>query len=57
MGHMLVIGMDKKISFVDLVRNVCLGEFECDGRVDRIKISNDQKEIFVYTSQCKLYRI
>ena len=57
MGHMLVIGMDKKISFVDLVTNVCLGEFECDGRVDRIKISNDQKEIFVYTSQCKLYRI
>ena len=50
MGDMLVLGMDMRISFVDINSHVCLGEFECDGRVESIGISNDQKEIFVYTN-------
>lgn len=54
---MLILGMDNKIAFLDSTTNVCIGEFECDGRVDSIKFSLDKKEIFIYTSQCKLYRI
>ena len=50
MGDMLVLGMDMRISFVDINSHVCLGEFECDGRVESIGISNDKKEIFVYTN-------
>lgn len=57
MGDILIFGMDNKISFVDINNNVCIGEFLCEGRVDSIRFSNDRKEIFMYTDQCKLYRI
>ena len=56
-GDMLILGMDNKIAFIDSTTNVCIGEFECDGRVDSIRFSEDLKEIFMYTHQCKLYRI
>ena len=48
-GDLLIMGMRHKVSFIDIVYNVCIGEFKCEGRVDSIKLSNDQKEIFIYT--------
>jgi hypothetical protein len=54
---MVILGMDSRVSFIDFVSNVCMGEFKCDGRIDSIRISNDKKEIFIYTDKCKLYRI
>ena len=57
LGEMLVQGMRNLVSFICLKNKVCIGEFMCDGRVDRIRVSNDNKEIFIYTDKCKLYRL
>jgi hypothetical protein len=48
-GDLLIMGMRHKVSFIDIVYNVCIAEFKCEGRVDSIKLSNDKKEIFIYT--------
>lgn len=56
-GDLFILGMRNSVSFIDNKANVCIGEFKCEGRVDSIKISNDGKEIFIYTDQCKFYRI
>lgn len=49
LGDIIILGMDGKVSFIDFESNICLGEFECNGRVDSIRISNDKKEVFIYT--------
>ena len=48
-GDLFILGMHHRVSFIDNKANVCIGEFKCEGRVDSIRISNDEKEIFIYT--------
>ena len=57
LGGLLINGMRNLVSFVCFESKTCIGEFTCDGRVDRIELSNDKKEIFIYTDKCKFYRI
>ena len=54
---MLVLGMLNKVAFLDIEQEVTLGEFKCVGRVDSIRMSNDEKELYIYTDKCKFYRI
>ena len=54
---LLINGMRNMVSFVCYQSKTCIGEFACDGRVDRIEASKDKKEIFIYTDKCKFYRI
>ena len=56
-GDLLINGMKNHVSFIDIKSQVCISEFNCDGTVDRVRVSNDKKEIFIYTDKCKLYRI
>lgn len=53
----MIVGMDGLVAFFHLQSQVCLGEFKCNGQVLCIKASSDQKEVFVFTDECKLYRI
>lgn len=46
-----------KVAFLDEKKGVLLGEFNCVGRVDSIRMSNDEKEMYIYTDKCKFYRI
>ena len=55
-GHKAILGLDNKLSIVDLKNKVCIGEFEVDGRVENMTISRDLNEIILYTNKCKLYR-
>ena len=56
-GPLVILGMNDKLSFVDVKQKVCLIEFECEGKVDSVRASNDGREIYIYTNDCKLYRI
>ena len=57
LGDLLIQGMKNLVSFNDFNNKECIGEFKCDGRVERIRLSNDKKEIFIYTDKYKFYRI
>lgn len=46
-----------KVAFLDQKNGVLLGEFKCVGRVDSIRMSNDEKELYIYTDKCKFYKI
>ena len=57
LGNLLILAMRNSISIICFENKVCIGEFTCDGRVDKMICSNDNKQIFIYTDKCKLYRI
>lgn len=53
----LIVGMIGMIAFFNVKNKVCLGEFKCEGKVLNLMTSSDKKEVFVYTDECKFYRI